>query len=393
MVRKKYKKLKILIFILIFVIIFFIIPTIVLRKSLAERKNITIFDKFLNEQITEEKRVYNVFDLVRYMEGKTQSDNYNIDNIENNAIIYTNNININVDIDNFDNTKQYYCNINDENYDIKEKETNLNIQLLEGKNVILIELYENNEKIKTLNYIIYYVEPYNEQFLDELSKNGVAVHYGAGEDYEKSSPLLKRLGVNYIRTDFFKYVVDPNGNNNYDYGAYDEWMEDLNNTNLKVIAIIDGTYDVVTEKNLKNYVDYLCKIKDRYPKIEYFEIMNEPNYRYITNEQIDWYAKIFKALKESTEAEILNGGLALSPNSTGSFIDPYSFYNKFYSYGGGKYNNTLNFHIYDFATDILTINNFRNLSKSLGGFNKLNITEYGTSSGETSEESQARRSS
>ena len=390
MVRKKYKKLKIIILILIFVTIFFIIPTIVLRKSLAKWKIVTIFDKFLNEQLTEEKRIYNVFDLVRYMEGKTQSDNYNVENIENNDIIYTNSININVAIDNFDNTKQYYCNINDESYDIKEKETNVNIQLPEGKNEIKIELYENNEKIKTLNYIIYYVEPYKEQFLDELSNNGVAVHYGASEDYEQSSPLLKRLGVNYIRTDFFKYVVDPNNNNNYDYSAYDEWMKDLDNTNIKVIAIIDGTYDVDKEKNLESYVNFFNRIKERYPKIEYFEIMNEPNYRYITDERINWYAKIFKVLEESTDAKILNGGLALSPNSTGNFIDPYSFYNKFYSYDGGKYNNTINFHLYDINLIEQTINNYEQISREFGGFNRISVTEYGASTAETGEESQAR---
>ena len=166
--------------------------------------------------------------------------------------------------------------------------------------------------------------------------------------------MLKNLGVNYIRTDFFKYVIDPNGNDNYDFSKYDSWMNDIKNSEIKVIAIIDGAYDIDSEKNLKNYVNFLYKIDEKYPQIEYFEIMNEPNYRYKTETEIEWYTKLVNTLEQNSESKILNGGLAL----TGDAVEACDFYDKFCLNGGYLYNNTINFHIYTSSKIKETINNF-----------------------------------
>ncbi|WP_289129030.1 hypothetical protein [uncultured Clostridium sp.] len=395
MIRKKYRKLKLIIVILMCAFIFFGIPTIILGNKISKKNATIIFDKYLQQQIDENKKIYNVVDLVRYMKNENLSNNYDITTDDNNLVTFDNKINIKIVIDNFSESNIYYCNINNNDIqtrlNIEEREQSINIELVEGANEIQVELYENSEKIKSIKDVIYYVKPYEKQFLDELSKNGIAVHYGKSEEYNKSGELLKSLGVQYIRTDFFKYVINPSGED-YNYDAYDEWMNDLEKSGIKVIAIADGAYNVNSESDLENYINFFYNIGEKYPQIEYFEIINEPNYRYITETDVEWYTKIVNTLEQNSKFKILNGGLALTENSTGNFLDAYEFYNKFNLNGGWKYNDTINFHIYTSSKINETINNFRKISKNYGGFNKIYITEYGDSSGETSEQSQARRS-
>ena len=393
MIRKKYKKIKLFIIILILIFLLFVIPTIVLNKKIAIKKESTTFDKFLQTELKNSNKIYNVVDLVRYMQNERLSDNYNINSSENSSIVYNNKIIIKVLINNFKNSNTYYCNIINSDkqtkFNINSKEQSFEMNLVEGFNELDIELYENSEEIKSIKKIIYYIKPYEKQFLDELSKNGIAVHYGKDEEYEKSGELLKSLGVKYIRTDFFKYVINPSGDK-YDYDAYDGWMKDINNTGIKVIGIIDGAYDVDSKINFENYINFFHNVEERYPQIEYFEIMNEPNYRYTTESGVEWYTKIVNTLEQNSKYNILNGGLALSENSTGNFLDSYQFYKLFNQYGGNKYNNTINFHLYDVGKIEETINSYKKVSREFGGFNKINVTEYGASTAETGEESQAR---
>ena len=366
---------------------------VIINNNLVNKNEIILFDKFLNEQISEEKKIYNVVDLIKYMQAKGQSDNYDIVSEKNNTVVYENNININISIYNYMDSNQYECNIkigdNNKKIEIDDKQTSFSIELIEGKNNIEIELYENDEKIKAIEYTIYYVKPYEEQFLDELSKNGIEVHYDGSEDYNKSSQLLKSLGAKYIRTDFFKYVICPSGNN-YNYDEYDYWMKDLtDNTEIKVLAIIDGMDTINSEKRMNNYIDFFKRIEERYPQIERFEIINEPDFEYKSIEAIEWYTKTVTTIEKNSSKEILIGGLAPYQSNSSNY-NPYEFYKLFNLYGGERYNNNINFHLYDIWKIEETIKNYEEISRKFGGFNRINITEYGASTSETGEESQAR---
>lgn len=393
--RKRIRKKIILTLICLF-ILFFIIPTIVLNKKLTERKELTLYDKFLQQQLTEEKKIYNVIDLVQYMRAESLSDKYGINLVENNIVIFENHISITIILEDFSADNSYYCNIkkdsDEQNIEIENNEQTINIDLIEGKNEIEVILYENKEQIKTQSFIIYYVEPYKEQFLDELSKNGVAAHYEQNEDYNKSGPLLKALGAKYIRTDFFKYIINPIGDD-YNYENYDHWMNDLyNNTEIKVLAIIDGLDTVNSEERLNTFVKFFKNVENKYPQIEDFEIINEPNFEYRTEDSIGWYSNLIKNIENVSDKNIVIGGLALSSTSLPCF-DPYEYYRYFCMNGGGIYNNSINFHSYVSSRIDEAMTNYRTISKNFGGFNRIYVTEYGNSSAGTSEHSQAKRSS
>src|SRR5699024_271747 len=101
----------------------------------------------------------------------SSSGDYSID-LKDNIVIYENNIMFNMSINNFSNENKYKVTIKvnneviDESYELYAENTfQINFKE-EGKENIAIIVYKNDEESGSFEKNIYYVEPYQSQFLD-----------------------------------------------------------------------------------------------------------------------------------------------------------------------------------------------------------------------------------
>ena len=326
-------------------------------------------------------------------------------NLNENATLYENNIDININIENFNEDFQYqiYINVDGKNIinEIANNNSNhYNIPLdSEGEKEINVIIYVNNIEKSNETIKIYYVEQYQKQFLDELSKKGIGVHYrdGSWEIYENSNKLLKSLGIKYIRTDFLWSSIEKN-DDKFDFSEYDVWVNDLTENNIKIIAIVNGLNTnnsgsnllIDTDKEIEEYVKFLQEIINHYPQIDNYEIMNEVNViassrgGYLTKEDVSWYSKLIKKINELIEDKnktyITAGTVTL--DETDSRITSERFFTYLYNTNGFNYTNHFAYHPYawNYLTTLQTkISSHKELFNSFGGFSRLDVTEYGSS--------------
>lgn len=331
----------------------------------------------------------------------SEDNEYSI-NLKDNEIVFDKELQIILKIINYsdDNENMIDIKLNGEkivNNERLEKENSINVSLNEeGKNELNIIIYLNNEEVRNKIINIYYVAPYKGAFLDELVKKGIGVHYPSGENYEKSFPLLKAIGVRYIRTDFKKNVITPD-DKTFNFEKYDYWVKDLTENNIKILAILDENYFVDTDIEVNTYTNFYREVKKRYPQIEDFEIMNEVNIQnkgaYLNEEDTRWYSKVLNSIEnvKTKSDNIICGGTATG-FSGGNWITSETFYSYVYNTNGLVKCNHYAIHPY-------TINNLEklrqkidshvNLYDSYGGFYKLDITEYGSTTSALSEDKQA----
>lgn len=350
--------------------------------------------------------------IVRYAIDRSKSlkENQNLANgdieyainLEDNTIIYENNFDINISINNFDEYIIYKVNIIIDNNIVVEqkmdkKDNVFHIELEnEGSKYINILVYENdNEKLNKL-LTIYYIKPYQNQFIEEMSKKGICAHYSTFEDYTRSNQQLKSLGINYVRTDFAKNRITSD-DKNYNFEKYDYWVDDLNKSGIKIIAILDDNYFVDTEGEVNDFLKFYLEIKRRYPHINFYEIMNEVNITnkgaYLNETDMKWYSKVINIIEESKQKndKILTGGTAIA-FSGGDWISSESFYRFLYNTNGLRLCNNLSVHpyvIYNTKGLKSKIDDHITLYNSFGGFNHLDITEYGSTIAALPEEKQA----
>ena len=185
--------------------------------------------------------IYNVIDLYNILSDKVV---YSVEYPE--EIVTSNNINIKYTIENYNESDKYIIQIqnNDKlcvNEEITKKENNFNIQFEnEGKKLIKIILYKNEIKQCDLERNIYYVIPYEKQFLDELSNKSVQVHYidGTWEKYEKSLEMVEYSGFKNIKSSFLWTGIEKE-EGKYDFSYYDKWVSKANELGINVYACIN----------------------------------------------------------------------------------------------------------------------------------------------------------
>lgn len=391
---KKRKKLKIIFcIILIAIIVFYVVPSIIIQ-IIKQNNNITLTERSIP--------VYDIVDLYNVLQN---IQNYNI-SIEDEAVIYNAKYSFTININEFSESDNYEIEItlNDNKIIDKQQmksENQYEMDLTEGSNSITINLYKNSSLEQTNEYTIYMIEPYQEQFLDELSTKGVAVHYrdGTMEDYSISKTFLQALGAKYVRAEFLQWSIGKNGE--FDYSVYDKWVKDLlNTTDIKILAILDGIPSTIYGKDMKinseeeinRYVEFFKSVKQQYPELEYYEILNEvnlysPTYKgaYFTEEEMQWYSKLINALDKEIENDesikIMTAGTSTPKEDQDDRITSEKFYTYFYNTGGINICNNLAFHPYamnDVEGLREIIDSHKNLYNSFGGFNYLDITEYGS---------------
>lgn len=282
----------------------------------------------------------------------------------------------------------------------------------EGKNNVKIVVTKEENQIYSEEKSIYYIKPYVEQFNDKSEKNGVVVHYRDSnpnyEDVDQSINQLDSLGIQYIRTDFLQSSILNQTTGEYNFDKYDNWINKIisKNSNIKIVAIIDGIFKhggnriIDSDEEVDEYVDFVEDIYKKYPQIKYFQVLNEPNsyatwkINYNNVEDIKWYSKIYEKLFENSNLKnkIITSGTETPDSENENRITSLKFYNEFARMNGLNYINNITFHPYAFnALSRLEnlIDEHRQFSNQNGGFNYLNITEYGSSILYLTEEKQA----
>lgn len=384
-------------------LIFIIVPTMILL----------LFNYRNEKQLF---RIYNIMELYNYIQQEIYEDNVEIQIGGNNNISYDNKIEIGVKIKNRKENEEYEINIINngtviKNELIENEEYKESISLSENKNDIDVKIYIKQNIEKEESKTIYFIPNYNKQFLDEISKKGIQVHYrdGSKEEYSESNVLLKNLGVNYVRADFLEDSIERT-KGKYNFSEYDKWVNDLkNNSNIKILAIINGLTKyygndmlINNDKEIENYIIFLKEVKKHYQQINDFQILNEvnvysPTYKgaYLNEKDMAWYSKLINELQISTKNESINiitAGTATPLTEKEGEITSEKFYKFLNKTGGIQRCNNLGVNPY-------AINNLINLKSkilkhnelfnSFGGFSKMDITEYGSTVYLVSEKNQA----
>jgi len=397
--KKKFLRL------IIVLILFFIFIKIIIAVTVMNINGKVVF--FRNKRLIYMEQNIGISDLFKYnfkdIISAIDMQNYSIKINSTNCCVYESKCKVDVAIENFsaDNNYEIKYSVNDFNgqLPITQNSKSFNCELIEGKNKVIIQIYENGKLRRSLEEDIYRIIPYEKQFLDELSKNGVQLHYKHAdwEDYN-DIPLVQKLGVNYARVGLTWELIEKNtGELDFDYT--DKWLTELNNAGINILATIgtDSTKyvgkdrTINTDEEMEHFKTFSNSVINRYKYIENFEIMNEPNYNahsnfYKNSELVQWYSRTAKSiLLENTNRKFTIGSLTaelVSSDHNIAMVD-------FLAYMG-KYKEDFNrysVHPYDWynydSSNIVMYRKLNAMSKymnSIGGFNFIDITEYGISS-------------
>ena len=132
---------------------------------------------------------------------------------------------------------------------------------------------------------------------------------------------------------------------------------------------------ISNEQELQDFEKYFNAVNKQYNYIKRYELLNEPNKYIITDEQKEWYSRLINNIS-SDNYYILAGSVMVpykNENSAINWLKDISSYDEAY-----KNINLYSYHPYASLEDLKVINmNFKNGIRDIGGFTKLNITEYG----------------
>lgn len=385
--KEKYEKIKIrlTIFLIIFATIFAVITAY--QSTQIVLTNIELSSLYAEEGIDEAiNEISFENDTSVFIKGNEYNVKFNVNNLDINStydiVFYINNKEINK-IE-YKNTNKIEDTINISEYFTKEGKNNLYIMILQDNNIFK---YQRTQTV-------YYVIPYQEQFLDECENYGVSTHFAYGIDGKQSLELVKQLGIKKVRDDcLWKWIIAGNGQ--YSFSRYDEWIKQCYEDGISVIPIMYGPGEyagddnkISSQEEIDKYVEFITVFAKQYPQILEYEIWNEPNNVYTTEDDILWYSKAVeaasKALKQiNPNIKILSGA---TDTSDGSKVETISFFNSLINNNGYIYSDAFSYHPYDVEKQDVTnrllykkLDEHKSLFNENGGFIYSYITEYGTS--------------
>lgn len=392
---KKRKTLWILIFIIsIIILIYCVINSITVVTKTGEK--ITINQKIKNqiEQVIEGKKIQDRLKV---------SLNINTPYISNKQeFIVTLE-----EIDKIENKEEYQVTwgIDEKQSTVLKEKLELKFEFpKEGKNKCIIEIKKNEKTVFTWEKEIYYIETYEKQFLDEIELHGVT-DYFMWMNVSQEMDLFQYSGEKIIRSDIRQITIEESG-----YILFDRTIPKMIENGYKIIGILGGFSTnflgedgkVSNQKDLDNFLEYAEGVIMRYPDIYAYEILNEPNIIYTSQEDIEWYIKMIDGVKEIIERNHLKSqiisGVTVNPNTeTDSRMPSIEFLKKITESGAYPISDAYSYHLYDFSTVGKVNEIFKKSSKEhkefineIGGFQKIYLTEMGIEAkDEIEEEKQA----
>lgn len=265
------------------------------------------------------------------------------------------------------------------------------VKLNEGANLIKIEVKDGENIVKTWEKELAYITPYEKQFLDEYGNMGVALHLiRVDEDSPISNiELLKNLGVKYIRIEVRWEKVERNGV--FNFSKYDDYMQKIEESGIEPVVILGapgnlvGTDKVISsEEEFNDYLEYVDAVHNQYPFVQYYEIWNEPNFKYSGEDGIKWYSRMTNEVSNRLKSSNPNiSVIAGSTVLTGSV----NFITEITKNGTLLTSDSYSYHPYDIShTDKINskfcefLTQHYQLKNDIGGFQHFNITEFGLSS-------------
>lgn len=386
--KVKRKKKKYIIILLIVLLLIWILPTIFVNIS----NNIF--------KVESEIKLYSILDIYKSVEKIVELSNRKVIINNDSNIAYDNKCTIDIELDNFNNSNTYKIIVyNNEEKNLVDnvnmQENNIELKFSkEGEQNIKVEIYVNENLENTYEKTIYYVKPYEKQFLDEQENYGVSTHFAYGIDGTQSLELVKRLGAKTVRDDcLWKWIIEENGK--YNFNRYDKWINECTKNGITVIPIMFGPGEyagtdnkISSQEELNGYIEFVTVFASRYPQILEYEIWNEPNNIYITEEDIKWYSKAVieacNALKQiNPDIKIISGSTDTSDNSK---VETLSFFESLIQNNVYKYSDAFSYHPYDVKVNDMTnslfyskLNKHEDFINKNGGFLYSYITEYGGS--------------
>lgn len=391
------QKRKIKIGLIIFIATFFIflfwgIPTVIINE-----KTHKIISNDLESAKQDKFELYHLVDLYQLYYDKAKV-NLNIDN----PVVYTKECEVEVLLTSLVNSKDYHFEyfMDEKQVEdglVNQKENKLLIHLdSEGEHIIKVRLLEGNNLVSEDSKTVYYIKPYQKQFLDEFSNKGSIVHYlnGSWEKYEKTSDLLINCGIKTIRTTFsWQDIEEDNEKDIFNFDYYDKWIKKLTDNGVNIIACFnriakysgeDGIINTEEEKN--EFLKFAKEVIKRYPQIKNYEFINEPNLnnQYITDADAKWYATVLEELCQIEGINVITGGTNTPDEDTESYTKSSTFFKQIFDNHVYRYCRNYAYHPYDSFNRAkqnerfyMKLDEHSSILNTIGGFTNHYITEYG----------------
>lgn len=396
---------------LLFKCIFFVfLCVIIIRMCIGTVVVISKKDKFSLKNIFN----YGISDL----NEDSGENSYSFEIDDEDGFVYSDTLKIKINILKYSNDNNYniVCwdnGIEQKNMAISSDYVETELELNEGKNDILVKIYNNGSLENEYSKCVYYIKPYTHQFLDELTLKGVGCQFRPTiyeTNYKKSINLITKIGAQVVRCDLKWHTLQaPSGKYIYlDY--YDGWINSLKEKNIKIIAPISGMgnflgsdQQISSEEESKKFINFYNFVSDRYNgKLDYVELFNEPNNSaYFNDETINWYVKTAKKISDLRKNNVIAGVAASYMQDKPKEVSISTYFNKATNAGLTQYNIPFSYHVYDYenkkiqnASLLNKLNVISDLFLNDGGFEKKYLTEYGVSTYTTNkitEEQQAEK--
>ena len=153
--------------------------------------------------------------------------------------------------------------------------------------------------------------------------NGTKIAHSSKMEVKKNFKLLKEVGAKWDRSDLWWHKIEP-VNGKFDFAFSDYIVSEFEKHGVSLLPILDygaAWFDncagPITEKERKEFANYVYKVVKRYPQITYWEVWNEPNlkmfWKHTPNAKL--YAELLKttaeaARKANPNVKLVGGVLA-----------------------------------------------------------------------------------
>lgn len=160
---------------------------------------------------------------------------------------------------------------------------------------------------------------------------------------EYITKMMSDIGFGYLRTDWFQYLFQ-NSSGETTYPPYDGAIDILDEYNIKTYPILINSTDVVGDVRtndlaLQTFVDFCVDTVLRHKNVPVFELDNEVNVHYTTDQVIRLMKAVYPAIKKA-RPDVTVLGLAYAGSN-------YGWLKEFLEKGGGEYMDGISIHLYD----------------------------------------------